>query len=415
MIDSGFWGRFCSFARRSAGQPSTTRFQMRFFFDYLSSVSKSALKVGAGLVVCAASPAYAQEDILLPADGGSVAIESPAPDESTPAPDLPPDGELAVEADSGAPDDAQAQDAMDDLLKKIDSSEEETGADPAVSAVPEGQAEQIDAAPPAEGELADPNSAGASEAAANVPEIPAMPAAEEPDENLFFDANNLVPEGEMGGKGGPRKVNPSLEPASKLIVVTKNAAPSARQAQLVAAERAIALGRYDAALEMYDGMYQKNSRDPNVLMGRAVALQHLGQDDEAIRAYEELLNIRPENIEAQVNMIGLIGQRYPAVGLQRLMDLRQKQPGNVALLGQIAVMQANMGNYEDAFKYLGMAAGMEPHNASHLFNMAVTADRAGKKADAVNYYEQALEVDTIYGGGRSIPRDAIYERLARLR
>lgn len=412
MINSNSQGRFRSFARRSAGH-ATTRLQMRFFLDYLSSVSRPALLIGAGVLMAyAAVPAYAQEDILLPADG-QVTAENQAPDEATPAPEMP--EETASDAPAEEQDAAQAQDAMDDLLKKIDDSAEEAGADPAASAVPEGVAEQADAAPPAEGELADPNSEAADEAAANVPEIPAMPAAAAPDENLFFDADNLVPEGEMGAKGGPRKVNPSLEPASKLIVVTKDAAPNARQAQLVAAERAIALGRYDAALEMYDGMYQKNRRDPNVLMGRAVALQHLGQDEEAIRAYEELLNIRPENVEAQVNMIGLIGQRYPAVGLQRLMDLRERQPNNVALVGQIAVMQANMGNYEDAFKYLGMAAGLEPHNANHLFNMAVIADRAGKKADAVNYYEQALEVDTIYGGGRSIPRDSIYERLARLR
>ena len=413
MIDSYPEERFRSCARRSAGRPATTRLQMRFFSNYLSSVSKQALMLGVGLLIgCAAVPAYAQEDILLPADG-AVTTENVAPDEATPSPDLP--EEPAADAPAETQDEAQAQDAMDDLLKKIDNGAEETADDSVASGVPEGLAEQTDATPPGEGELADPDNAGAAEAAANVPEIPAMPAAAEPDENLFFDADNLVPEGEMGAKGGPRKVNPSLEPASKMIVVTKNAGPNARQAQLVAAERAVALGRYDAALEMYNAMYQKNNRDPNVLMGRAVALQHLGQDEEAIRAYEELLNIRPENVEAQVNMIGLIGQRYPAVGLQRLMDLRERQPNNIALVGQIAVMQANTGNYEEAFKYLGMAAGMEPHNANHLFNMAVIADRAGKKADAVNYYEQALEIDTIYGGGRSIPRDAIYERLARLR
>jgi hypothetical protein len=33
----------------------------------------------------------------------------------------------------------------------------------------------------------------------------------------------------------------------------------------------------------------------------------------------------------------------------------------------------------------------------------------------VQFYEQALEVDSIYGGNRSIPRDAVFERLSRLR
>jgi Tfp pilus assembly protein PilF len=58
---------------------------------------------------------------------------------------------------------------------------------------------------------------------------------------------------------------------------------------------------------------------------------------------------------------------------------------------------------------------MEPQNAGHVFNMAVIADRAGDKKQAITYYEEALEIDTLYGSGRSIPRDAVFERLAELR
>jgi tetratricopeptide (TPR) repeat protein len=393
---------------------------MRFFLIYLSSVSKPALLIGAGVLLAYTVPAYAQqEDILLPAEDATALEDTPPP--TLPAPDP---AALTAPVDPSAAE--QAQDSMDDLLKKIDAGADEVKQAP--PAVPEVEAEQSIAAPPADAALASPDEAPAQSPtdagapvvdaapdATNIPEIPALPAAAQADENLFFDADNLVPEGEMGTKGGPRKVNPSLQPASKLIVVTKDYTPNARQAQLVSAERAITLGRYGAALELYNGMYEKNKRDPNILMGRAIALQHLGQTDEAIQAYEELLDIRPENVQAQVNMLGLMGQRYPAVGLQRLMDLREKEPGNVALVGQIAVLQGGMGNYEEALKYLGIAASMEPHNANHLFNMAVIADRLGRKADAVNYYEQALEIDTIYGGGRSIPRESVYERLSRLR
>jgi hypothetical protein len=47
--------------------------------------------------------------------------------------------------------------------------------------------------------------------------------------------------------------------------------------------------------------------------------------------------------------------------------------------------------------------------------MAVIADRGGKKDQAIQYYEKALEVDTIYGGGRTIPREAAFARLSQLR
>lgn len=246
-------------------------------------------------------------------------------------------------------------------------------------------------------------------------QIPALPAEEEVDENLFYDADALVPSGEMGVKGGPRKVDPSLEPASKYIVVRKNYGSGTYQAKMVAADRAMALGRYDSALAMYDELAAKNKRDPNVLLGRATALQKLGQIESAIQAYDALLEVRPDNIEAKINMAGLLGQRYPAVALRHLMDARERYPNNVGVTAQIAVVQAELGHYDEAIRYLGMAAGMEPHNANHVFNMAVIADRTGNKKEAVKYYEQALEIDTVYGGSRSIPRDQVFERLARLR
>lgn len=253
---------------------------------------------------------------------------------------------------------------------------------------------------------------GAQEALSNLPDPAETEAIEE---DVFFDAQSLVPTGEMGRKSGPTKVNPRLQPASKLVVVKKNYTSGSKPAQLVAAERATKLGRYDSALEIYDRLYATNKRDPNILMGRAVVLQKLGRDDEAVEAYDHFLSLRPDNVEAQVNMLGLMGQRYPAVALQRLQELSEKNPRNVGLIAQIAVVQAKMARFEDAIRYLGMAASMEPENANHIFNMAVIADRAGSKKEAIKYYEQALEVDTLYGAGKTIPRESVFQRLAQLR
>ena len=248
-----------------------------------------------------------------------------------------------------------------------------------------------------------------------VPSIPAIPDAPDPDEGLFFDSESLVPEAQMSVKGGPRKVSPRLEPASKFVVVKKDHGGTSRKAEMVSAERALKLGRYDSALQLYDELYRKNRRDPVVLMGRAMAFQRLGRDDAAVAAYEEFLDVRPDNVEARVNMLGIMGQRYPAVALQRLMGLHQGHMDNVSILAQMSVIQANIGRYDDALKNLGVAASIEPKNAGHLFNMAVIADRAGQAGVAVQYYEQALEVDAIHGGSRSIPRDAVFSRLAQLR
>lgn len=235
-----------------------------------------------------------------------------------------------------------------------------------------------------------------------------------PDEDVFYDADELVPTGELS-RNAPRKVNPALEPASKLIIVRQNASPGSRQAQLVSAARAIKLGRHSSALEIYNNLYKKNKRDPQTLMGRAVALQHLGLIEEAISAYEELLDLRPNNMEAQTNMLGLLSEQFPAIALRKLKDLRSNNPENVGLVAQMAITEARIGNFDSAMRYMGVAASMEPNNANHYFNMGIIADQAGATREAVQYYELALETDTIHGGGRTIPRDQVYTRLAQIR
>ena len=263
--------------------------------------------------------------------------------------------------------------------------------------------------------------AGALEAptpeTAAVPDMPGAVAAEEEfSEDLFFDAEALVPTSELSSQGGaPSKVDPALNPGSRLVVARKQYNAGSKEARLVAAERAMKLGRYESALQIYDGLYASNKRDPNVLLGRAVALQRIGDDDGALMAYEELLERRPKNIDAHVNMQGLLSKRYPAVALRNLMELHEQNPGNVPVIAQIAVVEAQMSRYPEAIRYLGVAASMEPNNPNHVFNMAVIADRAGDRKKAIQYYEEALEIDTLYTSGGSVPRESIFERLAQLR
>ncbi len=234
------------------------------------------------------------------------------------------------------------------------------------------------------------------------------------EEDMFFDAGDIVPQGEMTSSA-PIKVNPVTQPGSKYIIVKKNHQADSKTARLVSAERAMALGRYDAALLMFDNLYEINKKDARVLMGRAATLQKLERFDEAMQMYEALSKVAPKNIDAKINMLGLLGTRYPSVALRRLINLHDGNRNNVQLTAQIAITYANTGDFKSAITYLGMASSMEPNNANHIFNMAVISERAGDNVGAVSYYEKALEIDTIYGAGRSIPRDTAYERLAQIR
>lgn len=246
--------------------------------------------------------------------------------------------------------------------------------------------------------------------------MPFAPSAPSAGPDHFYDSTLNVPRRGVESMVGLRKVDPVQEPASKWMIVHKDSASDDWEALLVSANRALKLGRYEAAVDMYDRLYDRNPRDERILMGRAYALQKMGRVDSALSAYDELLDVNPNNKEALLNMLGALQQRYPAVALRRLMALQDRYPDNAAIAAQIAVSYADMGDVDQALHYIDTAAMMEPENPLHYFNMAVIAERAGKRDVAIKAYEKALEVDTIYGSSQgTIARETIYDRLHVLR
>jgi len=256
----------------------------------------------------------------------------------------------------------------------------------------------------------DVGAAGGKVAAAPAPNAPTKAASD-----VYYDSLSQVPAGAMATSVGPREVNPVMEPAQKMVIVSKDKNENSEESLLVSANRALKLKRYDAALEMFDQLYAKNKRDVRILMGRAVAQQNMGLNESAIQSYEEILALKPNNTDAVINMMGLVRKQYPEVALRRLLELYSKYPNNAGIAAQIGVTNAELGHFDDAMRYLGIASTLEPNNAQHWFNMAIAADRGGNGAQAIQFYERALEVDVMYGASRSVPRERIYDRLSVLR
>ena len=249
-----------------------------------------------------------------------------------------------------------------------------------------------------------------AEAATDESGLPVIDPENEPD--VFYDS---MPVRRGVQPTAPEKVDPIARPAGKIIHVTKDFDSEDDQAILVSAKRALDLGRYDSALSFYEQLYAKNPRDSRVLMGKAIALQKLGRVQNAIKAYEELLSVQPGNVKAEVSMLGLVKERFPAIALKRMLELYDKNPNDAGLNAQIGMAYAEIGNLKDAIRYLGMAISLQPNNPSYYYNLAVISDKAGDFKQAVLYYEEALSKDRLYGAERSLPRDVIYDRLSVIR
>ncbi len=233
-------------------------------------------------------------------------------------------------------------------------------------------------------------------------------------ERTYYDAGKVEPESEFSD-GLLRKADPKSDPGRKVVIVKEEAGPTDQKSLTALAIQAMRENRYEAALAYYNRLSQRNPNDKVISLGKAIALQKLGRSDAARQAYEHVLQIDPENVTAKINLAGILSLDNPSVSLQRTLELYNQNPEKSEIAAQLGIAYAELGRYEDAARYLNIARSIDPTNASYYFNMAIVAERVKDHEKAVQYYEKALELDAIYGGGTAIYRDTIYDRLAKIR
>jgi len=227
--------------------------------------------------------------------------------------------------------------------------------------------------------------------------------------------------GQDNGPNGPRVTDILATPATirplphDYLVVKKEHNANDIDARLTSARSALAQGNYQAALELFDDLYRKNPRDMRFAMGRAVALQKLGQTDEAMEAYQAALRTDPRNIEALTNVLGMLKGKDAPTALKKLQQLRDLYPANADVTAQLGMVYGEAGDYANAVKYLDMADALKPGSPIVLYNKAVAFDHMGKTAEAADLYRKILILATDGDLDQSFPLEQVRERLAVLR
>lgn len=196
------------------------------------------------------------------------------------------------------------------------------------------------------------------------------------------------------------------------LIVRKSHDAEDVDSRLTAARTALAQNRNSGALELFNELYKDYPRDHRVLMGRAVALQKMGQNDSAISAYEDVLTLQPQNLEALTNMLGLLKVQDPALAVQKLSELQQAYPYNADIAAQLGIAEASQGSYEQAARYLDIADALKPGSASVLYNKAVLYDKMGHLQQAADLYRQVVRMYADGNLDEQLPIEAIKRRLS---
>lgn len=198
------------------------------------------------------------------------------------------------------------------------------------------------------------------------------------------------------------------------LVVKKERDANEFDARLTAARTALAQDQNGAALEMFNNLYAQYPKDSRVQIGRAVAMQRVGKNDEALAAYEEVLNNDPRNLEALTNMLGILNGQESATALDKLKQLAQVYPFNADIAAQLGMMYGQNGDYPNAVKYLDVSDNLKPGNVAVLYNRAIAYDKLGKRDEAVSLYRKLVQLSGDGVLDPSYPIEAIKKRLAAL-
>ena len=146
------------------------------------------------------------------------------------------------------------------------------------------------------------------------------------------------------------------ELASQQFVAALKLQPTLPAAMLGAVRILIANGELDAALRSLNDLL---ARDPQLADGfalRAGMLRERGQLAEAAADYQQVLKLKPDDINARANLVMvLIDQQKIAEAKQQVEQLRKRSPLALASNYLYALLAYRDGNYAEAHKYVEIA------------------------------------------------------------
>ncbi len=173
-------------------------------------------------------------------------------------------------------------------------------------------------------------------------------------------------------------------------------------------------GQLEEARLAYQRALEINPEERDALLGLAYIAHHQGQRHEAGALYRRVLRLDPENATASSGLLALLaeGDTTSAGGLAR--DLTQRHPDSATALATLGSIMAREGRLAEAQQAYFKAVTLEPGNALYTYNLAVALDRLHKPAEAIRYYERALQLSDPANPSPLIPRATILQRLEQL-
>jgi tetratricopeptide (TPR) repeat protein len=155
-----------------------------------------------------------------------------------------------------------------------------------------------------------------------------------------------------------------------------------------------------AARTSYEDALREEPANRDALLGLAALEVRAGRYESAEALYLRALQVDPRDADAQAGLIALrSGRSDPLVTESRVKSLIAAEPTAHALQFTLGNQLAAQNRWPEAEQAYFKAYTGEPENADFAYNLAVSLDHLHQRAEALRYYQRALELSEKRGAG----------------
>ena len=151
-------------------------------------------------------------------------------------------------------------------------------------------------------------------------------------------------------------------------------------------------GRYVNARLRYQNLLDEDPQDKVALLGLALTAAALNEPSQALASYEALLVLDPVHATAESRVLEVYATLPAREAEARLDNLIEQGVNTPTIMATRAEYAQRNGNDEEALTYFAAAADGAPSVAFYQLNSGILADRLGRSATALGYYETFMDL-----------------------
>ena len=154
------------------------------------------------------------------------------------------------------------------------------------------------------------------------------------------------------------------------------------------------LGRCEEAIRCYDKVLELDPQDALAWNNKGRSLDSLGRHEDAIRCYDKALELNPRNATAWHNKgLSLDSLNRYEEAIRCYDKALELDPQDALAWNNKGNSLDSLGRYEEAICYHDKALELDPQDASAWYNKGNSLVRLGRHEEALRCYDKALELD----------------------